>query len=193
MANQDEFTVVVSGEPFSLSRSQIEYDSPNYFTELFTGDTSAGPSTLNLSRDPTLFRIVVRYLSGYSVLPLDSSSVPPGLSVAQASRNLLEDARFLGLAGLVDQLGCLNAPDVPLSPAVLRAFGLHPARAILFDALLRDGVPDGLVFGSKGLSTASEFGEELLLVVARNLPLVYVWFYSRSSASNTPPQNASGQ
>ncbi|KAG8687847.1 hypothetical protein FRC09_013250, partial [Ceratobasidium sp. 395] len=69
------------GETFVLTRDQIEFDSPNFFTSCFLGEfTESRTRTLTLSRDPELFRIILDHLSGYEVLPLHQSVIPNRMS-----------------------------------------------------------------------------------------------------------------
>ena len=103
----EEYTIVVRGERFILSRDQIFFDSPNYFTMLFTGtfkEAANGQQEVTLHRDPHLFKIIQTYLSGYSILPLSDNWMPAYMSQEAASKNLLEDAQFYGLNTLVDLL-----------------------------------------------------------------------------------------
>ena len=103
----EEYTVVVRGERFVLSRDQIFFDSPNYFTTLFTGTFQKAVNRhqeVILHRDPLLFKIIQTYLSGYSILPLPDDWMPAYMSKEAALKNLLEDARFYGLEKLVELL-----------------------------------------------------------------------------------------
>ncbi|EJF60270.1 hypothetical protein DICSQDRAFT_137599 [Dichomitus squalens LYAD-421 SS1] len=99
--DNDVYTVVVRGETFELYHDQITFDSPNYFTTCFlSGFAEAKDRTLRLSRHPTLFAIIVEYLSGYPILPLSSQAVPPKMDLANAHRCLLSDAQYYGLQRL---------------------------------------------------------------------------------------------
>ncbi|KAG8752283.1 hypothetical protein FRC12_012042 [Ceratobasidium sp. 428] len=101
----DNYTVEMRGEKFLLTRDQVEFDSPNYFTSCFLGEfTEAQTRTLTLSRDPELFKIILNYLSGYDVLPLHELMIPKQMNSNAALRNLLADAQFYQLDGLVDQI-----------------------------------------------------------------------------------------
>lgn len=101
----ETYTVRIREETFYLTRDQIEFDSPNYFTFCFLGDFAESETrTLQLSRDPDLFKIVLDYLSGYRVLPLPSAVIPKRMSSESALQNLLVDAEFYLLDGLVSQV-----------------------------------------------------------------------------------------
>ncbi|TFK84491.1 hypothetical protein K466DRAFT_496484 [Polyporus arcularius HHB13444] len=97
------YTVVLRGEAFQLSHSQIYFDSPNYLTTCFSsGFAESRNRTLRLDRSPALFAIIVDYLSGYTVLPISPRAIPPTMTEATALDNLLADARFYDLQGLQD-------------------------------------------------------------------------------------------
>ncbi|GAA6059545.1 hypothetical protein JCM10212_006043 [Sporobolomyces blumeae] len=124
------YTIYARSEPFHLSRSQLEFDGPNFFTSAFDltprdafvnaplerrrvedrpeprseGFIEAATRQLVTDRDPALFRLVVEYLSGYDVVPLHAGNVPPTMTIEQARRNLLRDADYFGLEGLADAL-----------------------------------------------------------------------------------------
>ena len=102
----EEFQVRVRDQIFVLDKYQILFDSPNYFSSYFLGEfkeATEGQRQLTLRRDPFLFRIIENYLSGYCVLPLPPN-LPPHLSPETALANLLHDAQFYGLDGLVTLL-----------------------------------------------------------------------------------------
>ncbi|CUA75333.1 Serine/threonine-protein kinase TOR [Rhizoctonia solani] len=90
---------------FVLSEHQIKFDAPNYFTDFYFGDwTDSPPEERHLQlywRDPKLFSIIITYLNGYSVFPLDEGVIPGHLSVRQTLLNLRVDVRFYRLGGLV--------------------------------------------------------------------------------------------
>ncbi|KAB5588201.1 BTB domain containing protein [Ceratobasidium theobromae] len=111
MEHDPRYTLVIGGSTFILSRSQIEIDSPNYFTSCFLSNTyQATARRLELSRDPNLFRIIARHLCGYSVLPLAENEIPLGMTPASALANLRADAVFYNLRRL--QHACDDqAPD----------------------------------------------------------------------------------
>ena len=105
-------TIHMRGEVFLLTIDQIVFDSPNYFTSCFLGDFAESETrNLQLSRDPDLFKIVLDYLSGYQVLPLDDSVIPRRMNRESALRNLRADAEFYSLDGLVAQIP--NTQETP--------------------------------------------------------------------------------
>jgi hypothetical protein len=109
-----EYHIVVRSERFILSDEQLNFDAPNYFTELF--GTEGGKSETLLYRDPKLFPIIEAYLSGYDIFPLPDSAIPY-MSKETISKNLLADARFYGLSRLVDKLEPPNSLSLPVVPA----------------------------------------------------------------------------
>ncbi|QRV82946.1 hypothetical protein RhiJN_25152 [Ceratobasidium sp. AG-Ba] len=110
MANtKQKFKVTVGDKAFYLSKPQIYFDSPNYFTSCFVD----GPDDeIELSRDPVLFQLIVDYLNGYCVLPLRPDRLPPKTPPETVLANLRVDAEFYQLHGLLD---LLDSPPVHMS------------------------------------------------------------------------------
>lgn len=101
----ETYTIHVQDETFHLTKDQVQFDSPNYFTSCFFGDFAESQTrTLRLSRDPAIFRIILDYLNGYHVLPLSNSMLPARMSRELALRNLRVDAEFYLLDGLLAQI-----------------------------------------------------------------------------------------
>ncbi|KAG8741379.1 hypothetical protein FRC10_002944 [Ceratobasidium sp. 414] len=122
-AMSEIYTVIMRGETFTLNQDQVGFDSPNYFTSCFLGEFAESHTrTVTLSRDPELFRIILDYLSGYEVLPLHESAVPRRMGLDVALRNLLIDARFYLLSGLISQI---NASEQKAAPAASRYVPSH--------------------------------------------------------------------
>ncbi|QRV95514.1 regulator of telomere elongation helicase 1 [Ceratobasidium sp. AG-Ba] len=97
----EEYIVVVQGSTFCLSRSQIEYDSPNLFTDYFLGTIPQQPQTqLRLSRNSALFMLIVEHLCGYEILPLHENALPTRMTPDNAVKNLRADAAFFRLEKL---------------------------------------------------------------------------------------------
>jgi hypothetical protein len=95
----EKFIIALRGTEFRVHLSQIEFDGPNYFTSHFLANSKQ--RRIELYRDPDLFRIVISYLSGYNVFPLDERSIPPTMSPNTVLQNLRSDAVFYQLHGLV--------------------------------------------------------------------------------------------
>ncbi|CAE6513434.1 unnamed protein product [Rhizoctonia solani] len=113
MPLEEMYQVVVEGEVFRLTRSQIEFDSPNYFTTSLLGDfRESDTRRLDIPRHPGLFKIIMRYLSGYEVLPLSYSLIPKDMSSQAALANLRVDADFYQLDGLILAIDALDVPCV---------------------------------------------------------------------------------
>ncbi|CAE6506882.1 unnamed protein product [Rhizoctonia solani] len=104
MIQSELYKLTLRDTTFTLDRSQIEFDSPNYFTSCFLGSFSESHvRETRLSRDPALFSVIVNYLSGYAILPIQP---PAGMSEQAALENLLRDALFYGLdelAGILEE------------------------------------------------------------------------------------------
>ncbi|CAE6437762.1 unnamed protein product [Rhizoctonia solani] len=102
MTQSELYKLTLRDTTFTLDRSQIEFDSPNYFTSCFLGSfLESHAREIRLSRDPALFSIIVNYLSGYAILPIQP---PVGMSEQAALENLLRDALFYGLDELAAML-----------------------------------------------------------------------------------------
>jgi len=129
----EEYVIIVRSERFVLARDQMLFDSPNYFTMLFDGpfkESSEGRREVVLYRDPFLFRIIESYLSGYQILPLPTTGLPPHMSHAAMIKNLFADAQFYQLNGLIELL----RPLVNTRYKLLKVFtGLHDS-SWLFDS-----------------------------------------------------------
>ncbi|KDN34346.1 hypothetical protein RSAG8_12577, partial [Rhizoctonia solani AG-8 WAC10335] len=117
MEYEPKYTVVLRGQEFVLTKSQIEFDSPNYFTACFLGDfREAQTKRLELSRNPDCFKLIVEYLCGYEILPLDDQAIPSHMSADSALRNLRVDALFYQLDALV------KSCDTVIKPRKTRTF-----------------------------------------------------------------------
>ncbi|KAG8715167.1 hypothetical protein FRC08_010915 [Ceratobasidium sp. 394] len=102
----ETYNIIMRGETFTLTRDQVEFDSPNYFTSCFLGEfTESRTRTLTISHDPELFKIILDYLSGYEVLPIYTSVIPSRMNLDLTLRNLLVDARFYLLDRLIRRIG----------------------------------------------------------------------------------------
>ncbi|EUC53458.1 BTB domain protein, putative [Rhizoctonia solani AG-3 Rhs1AP] len=110
MKKDPDYMVTIQDTNFILTKSQIEFDAPNYFTTCFLGDFEESKTLhLKLSRDPGLFRIISDYLCGYNIFPLAEQVVPARMSPQLVLTNLQIDAEFYQLDGLVEQCEALIA------------------------------------------------------------------------------------
>ena len=168
-SGNEVYTVVVRGERFELYQDQITFDSPNYFTACFLSDfaESAG-HTLKLSRNPTLFSIIVEYLSGYPILPLSVQAIPSSMDMASAHRYLLADAEFFGLQRLCELLEN-RGPDIDL-----RWAGYANEMISLRD-VVKGKLPVGIVRRNDG-TLASVSNGLPPLVFAKDVVFTYAFF-----------------
>lgn len=154
------------GEQFTLSHGQITFDSPNLFTQSFLSDFSeATTRSLSLDSDPGLFTIIVDYLSGYPVLPLEEQELTRKLSVAKATRYLAKDADYLGLSGLQEMLRAR-------SNRVIDDRGISNNKVDLQD-LLGGSLPSGLSWREEDGSLVDQ-KDRPVVAVAANLGIQYV-------------------
>ncbi|KDN33445.1 hypothetical protein RSAG8_13466, partial [Rhizoctonia solani AG-8 WAC10335] len=117
MEYEPKYTVVLRGQEFVLTKSQIEFDSPNYFTACFLGDfREAQTKRLVLTRNLELFQLVVEHLCGYEILPLDDKTIPSHMPPDAVLRNLRADALFYQLDGLVKSCDEIIKSSTPVTP-----------------------------------------------------------------------------
>ncbi|KAG0222929.1 hypothetical protein BGW41_005784 [Actinomortierella wolfii] len=92
----DFYTIVVSGEKFTVSRNALEHDSPNFFTDVFYNPHREEYQTtvLYIDRNPDVFRDIVKHMQGYYVTARDEVHM----------ENLIIDAFFFKLRRLTDLL-----------------------------------------------------------------------------------------
>ncbi|KAF8601050.1 hypothetical protein BDV93DRAFT_546022 [Ceratobasidium sp. AG-I] len=142
------FKVIVRDTTFKLSQSQIEFDSPNFFTACFLGDFQESQTrTLEISRDPDLFRIVLNYLCGYTILPLSEAAIPMTMTLGTALINLRVDAEYYQLNGLIQ--ACTTAM---MSIVVNRSSVSDKYRVLAGRTRIRPHVP-----GASNLSRFPDF------------------------------------
>ena len=97
----EEYKIIIRGQSFTLTRDQIDTDSPNFFTKHFIGvPRESCPREIKLERNPALFQLIIEHLNGYQIVPLEDSAILPGTSKERMTRNLLVDATFYGLSEL---------------------------------------------------------------------------------------------
>lgn len=162
------YTVVVRDEEFTLRKSQIEFDGPNYFTAFFCGEfKEAGDgSTLFLDRNPELFAVIVEYMSGYTVLPLAAKALPRVMDERLALQCLADDAAFYGLARLH---ALLTKPRTPRFDLTWAGFS---GRALTFQDLLSLELPPGVNYTTSGLCSFDETSSgKPVVIYARDIPL----------------------
>ena len=167
-----KFTVIVRDEEFTLRRTQLDFDAPNYFTTYFYGDfaeAEAGVTTLTLDRSPDLFAIIVEYLSGYHILPLAQKAIPRTMSMKTAMLNLVEDAAFYGLTRLHTLL------TSPSSPKIDFGWTGFSNRVITFEDVLNSNLPESVNYSTSGLCSFDGGSGKPVIIFARNMPIKYVY------------------
>lgn len=68
-----EFKIIVRGTVFLVTESDIELDSPNYFTSAFAKDGFQESKTRSITLNnynPIIFQVLVDYLQGEKIFPL---------------------------------------------------------------------------------------------------------------------------
>ncbi|RPD58546.1 hypothetical protein L226DRAFT_443967, partial [Lentinus tigrinus ALCF2SS1-7] len=151
------YTVIVRGEEFQLTHNQISFDLPNYFLDCFTsGFAEARERVLRLDRNPSLFALIVEYLSGYPILPLASDSLPPGMGVTMAHRCLLADAQYFRLQRPRSQL------TTPTLRTPLTWAGFANEVVNLRD-VLASNLPDGVVQREDGSVMSTRTGHPVFI------------------------------
>ncbi|KAG0337002.1 hypothetical protein BG004_007822 [Podila humilis] len=90
------YTIVVSGENFPVTLSAIQYDAPNFFTEVFLNQVREEYTTriMYIDRNPDVFRDIIKHMQGYYVAARDEVHL----------ENLMMDAHFFKLKRLITSL-----------------------------------------------------------------------------------------
>ncbi|KAG0017714.1 hypothetical protein BGZ81_010556 [Podila clonocystis] len=90
------YTIVVSGENFPVTLSAIQYDAPNFFTEIFLNQLREEHTSrvMYIDRNPDVFRDIVKHMQGYYVAAKDEVHL----------ENLMMDAHFFKLKRLITNL-----------------------------------------------------------------------------------------
>ncbi|KAG0374407.1 hypothetical protein BGX24_010438 [Mortierella sp. AD032] len=90
------YNIYVSGEMFMLTQSALEYDSPNFFTDVFLNQhrEEYNTRTMYINRNPDVFKDIVKHMQGYYVAARDEVHL----------ENLVMDAHFFKLKRLVENL-----------------------------------------------------------------------------------------
>ncbi|KIM22408.1 hypothetical protein M408DRAFT_27712 [Serendipita vermifera MAFF 305830] len=100
-------TIIVSNERFDFTRDQLESDPGNYFATYFFGEfaeASQGVRELVVDKDVRLFRLIQAHLRGYEIFPLPDSAIPHYMTKEVAIKNLLTDAQYYCLGGLIEKI-----------------------------------------------------------------------------------------
>ncbi|CAE7210434.1 unnamed protein product [Rhizoctonia solani] len=109
----DTYTVIVRDRFFKLTKAQMERDAPNYFTSHFLNSSGeCATRIMEISRDPALFELVLKYLNGYNIFPIHPTFIPSGCTAETALGDLRADAEFYKLDGLV---GLCKSKETPKS------------------------------------------------------------------------------
>ncbi|KAH8915765.1 hypothetical protein BT69DRAFT_1340928 [Atractiella rhizophila] len=137
------FQIFVRESEFTLSKTQIMFDSPNFFTRAFFGEfEEANSRSVRIDAHPQLFKIVIDYLSGYDVFPIADTAIPSTMSKDTALKNLMKDAAFLDLDRftqlLQEEVGKLQAANSSIlsKPHVLALAGSPRSPADITDLAL---------------------------------------------------------
>jgi hypothetical protein len=161
----DTYTVVARGVSFTLSKAQISFDSPNFFTAAFLGGFSEAESrSVSIDTNPELFEIIVDYLSGYDVLPLNEDVLPRRMDMTRATRYLAKDADYLGLSKFQALLTTRSVPAHFCDWAKLSS------KTITLEDLLDHRLPPNTTLTATGLHEVREGSTKPSVVVhAKNL------------------------
>lgn len=102
MSHAATYTVTLRGQPFSLSRAQLEAEPGNILEAALLGDFQEGQTrSMEMDRHPAVFKVIVEHLSGYTVLPLRQQDWESAeTSEEKFLRLLKDDARYYGLEKL---------------------------------------------------------------------------------------------
>jgi hypothetical protein len=101
------YTLVVSGERFTLTKDQLLSDPDNYFCTCFFGDFSESqnsPTEIIIEKEPALFKLIQAHLRGYRVLPIPEGIVPAYMTRDTMVQNLLIEAEYCGLDELASRI-----------------------------------------------------------------------------------------
>lgn len=167
-----KYTVIVRDQIFTLYKTQIDFDAPNYFTAYFLGDFAEGASgktTLTLDRNPSLFAILIEYMSGYHILPLAETALPRTMDKRAALKNLAEDAAFYGLSRLHAML------TEPVQPSIDFGWTGFSGKVIQFEDVLRGKLPDSVSYTTSGLCSIESGSVRPVIIFAQSLALKWVF------------------
>lgn len=100
------YTIIVSGERLTFTREQLESEPNNKFSEYFFGTPSQSSTEkreLRIEKEPALFKLIQTHLRGYNIFPIRDGFVPH-MTVEGVLENLLREAEYYALGGLVQEL-----------------------------------------------------------------------------------------
>ncbi|GAB1524732.1 hypothetical protein RhiTH_007886 [Rhizoctonia solani] len=124
----------------------------------FLGDFREGKTLqLDIPRDPHLFRIIQKYLRGYTVLPLSYNQIPLDATRESMMANLREDAVFYQLGGLAYAIDALTLPYVALMKPTMKIVGVANWRAAPIGSELIHRYPFNYLRLPEGASTFDDF------------------------------------
>ncbi|TDL27011.1 hypothetical protein BD410DRAFT_480703 [Rickenella mellea] len=166
-AERTKYKIILRDEEFTLYKTQIEFDAPNYFTACFFGEfAESKQTTIALDRNPDLFALIVEYMSGYCVLPISAKALPRTMDIATATANLVEDAAFYGLSRLHALL------TRPAPPRIDFAWTGFSGTVVSFDDVLKGKLPDGVSYTTSGLcSFGGNNSGKPVIIYAKDIPL----------------------
>jgi hypothetical protein len=161
----DTYTILLRGQSFPLSASQIAYDSPSFFTTAFDsgGFVESATRVVHSDRRPEVFAIILEYLSGYEVLPVKLA----GRTARESARMLRLDADYFGLEGLVKKVDEWLASERRFTAyPVAQGYATFKQGIISFRSFLRMKGPEvqqrkGLAFHSLLEASLEPFGTQL--------------------------------
>jgi hypothetical protein len=115
------YAIIVSGERLTFTREQLESEPNNRFAEYFFGSASR-PSTekreMKIENEPALFKLIQAHLRGHNILPIRDGFVPY-MTVEGVLENLLKEAKYYALGGLVQKLQNSQRRDIGSAEYIL--------------------------------------------------------------------------
>jgi hypothetical protein len=115
------YVIIVSGERLTFTREQLESEPGNKLAEYFFRSDSQSSSEkreLRIEKEPALFKLIQAHLRGYNIFPIRDGFVPY-MTVEGVLENLLQEAEFYALGGLVQRLQNIQRRDIGSSKYVL--------------------------------------------------------------------------
>lgn len=105
--SSDQYTIIVSGQRFVLTRDQLESEPGNYFATYFLGEfeeSSNNSREMILEKDPLLFTLIQAHLRGYDPFPITDAFTPKYMTRNSALKNLMSDTKYFGLVRLEEAI-----------------------------------------------------------------------------------------